>query len=72
MLREPQQNGFTLAQYRFHLTPRETLEMPATNKGTTLRGGFGTLFRRLVCIDLRLEGAACDLQDLSGFLGEVT
>ena len=72
MLREPQQNGFTLAQYRFRLTPRETLEMPATNKGTTLRGGFGTLFRRLVCIDLRLECAACDLQDLSGFLGEVT
>ena len=62
MLREHQQNSFTLAQYRFHLTPREALEMPATNKGTTIRGGFGTIFRRLVCIDLRLECAACDLR----------
>ena len=62
MLREPQQNSFTLAQYRFHLTPKESLEMPATNKGTTIRGGFGTSFRRLVCVDLGRECAACDLR----------
>lgn len=33
MPREPQQNSFTLAQYRFHLTPKESLEVPALNKG---------------------------------------
>ena len=36
--------------------------MPPFNKGTTIRGGFGTVFRRLVCIDLRLECAACELR----------
>jgi hypothetical protein len=51
-----------LQHYRFHLTPLESLEMPAVNKGSTIRGGFGTAFRRLVCIDMRLECAACDLR----------
>jgi len=54
--------GFSLALYRFHLTPQEPLEMPAMGKGTVIRGGFGAAFRRLVCIDLRLECAACDLR----------
>jgi CRISPR-associated endoribonuclease Cas6 len=53
---------FTFAHYRFHLIPREPLEMPMFNKGATIRGGFGTAFRRLVCIDLRLDCAACDLR----------
>lgn len=53
---------FTLAHYRFHLLPRESLEVPPFNKGTTIRGGFGAAFRRLVCIDLRLDCAACDLR----------
>ncbi len=53
---------FTFAHYRFHLTPREPLELPLRNKGTTIRGGFGAAFRRLVCIDLRLDCAACDLR----------
>jgi len=53
---------FTLAHYRFHLTPREPLEMPAFSKGSTIRGGFGSAFRRLVCIDLNLDCAACDLR----------
>ncbi|MCS6926972.1 MAG: hypothetical protein NZ578_13815 [Candidatus Binatia bacterium] len=53
---------FTFAHYRFQLLPREPLEMPPRNKGTTIRGGFGTAFRRLVCIDLRLDCAACDLR----------
>lgn len=54
--------GFTFAHYRFQLLPREPLEMPVRNKGTTIRGGFGAAFRRLVCIDLRLDCAACDLR----------
>jgi hypothetical protein len=53
---------FTFALLRFQLVPQEPLAMPATGKGSTIRGGFGTLFRRLVCIDLRLECAACDLR----------
>jgi hypothetical protein len=53
---------FSLAHYRFHLRPEEPLVMPPFNKGTTIRGGFGTAFRRLVCIDLQLECAACDLR----------
>ena len=36
--------------------------MPALGKGTTLRGGFGTMFRRLVCVDLRLDCTNCDLR----------
>ncbi len=53
---------FVLAHYRLHLAPQEPLELPAFNKGQTIRGGFGTLFRRLVCIDLRLECATCELR----------
>jgi len=55
-------HAFALAHYRFHLTAREPLELPPFNKGSTIRGGFGTAFRRLVCIDLRLDCAACDLR----------
>ncbi|MGH7963273.1 MAG: CRISPR system precrRNA processing endoribonuclease RAMP protein Cas6 [Candidatus Binatia bacterium] len=62
MTPELERCDFTFAHYRFHLTPREPLEMPAMGKGTTIRGGFGTAFRRLVCIDLRLDCAACDLR----------
>ncbi len=61
-MQEHYENRFTFAHYRFHLTPLEPLEMPAGNKGSSIRGGFGTIFRRLVCIDLRLECAACNLR----------
>jgi hypothetical protein len=62
MMQESREDRFTFAHYRFHLTPLEPLEMPAGNKGSTIRGGFGAAFRRLVCIDLGLECAACDLR----------
>lgn len=55
-------NHFTFAHYRFQLLPEEPLAMPPFNKGTTIRGGFGAAFRRLVCIDLRLECAQCELR----------
>jgi CRISPR-associated endoribonuclease Cas6 len=61
-MQEGCEDQFTFARYRFHLTPLEPLEMPVGNKGSTIRGGFGTVFRRLVCIDLRLECAACELR----------
>src|SRR5690348_17073778 len=60
-----QQNDFahfSLAHYRFHLAPEGPLEMPPFNKGTAIRGGFGTAFRRLVCIDLHLDCAQCELR----------
>lgn len=59
---ENYENRFAFAHYRFYLTPLEPLEMPAANKGSTIRGGFGAAFRRLVCIDLNLDCAACDLR----------
>src|SRR5262245_7182396 len=62
MMQEHDEGRFVFAHYRFHLTPLEPLEMPAGNKGSTIRGGFGTAFRRLVCIDLNLDCAACDLR----------
>ena len=55
-------SSFIFAHYRFTLRPQESLQMPAFSKGTTLRGGFGTMFRRLVCIDLRLDCATCELR----------
>lgn len=55
-------SDFTFAHYRFHFIPQAALELPSLNKGSTIRGGFGTVFRRLVCIDLRLECGACELR----------
>jgi hypothetical protein len=54
--------AFTFAHYRFTLSPQQPLEMPAHSKGNTIRGGFGTAFRRLVCIDLTLDCTNCDLR----------
>jgi CRISPR/Cas system endoribonuclease Cas6 (RAMP superfamily) len=53
---------FPLAHYRFHLRPEEPLAMPPFNKGATIRGEFGTAFRRLVCIDLALDCVRCELR----------
>ncbi len=37
------------AEFRFHITLREPLFLPARNKGNVLRGAFGTMLRRLCC-----------------------
>jgi CRISPR-associated endoribonuclease Cas6 len=52
----------SLLHSRFYLIPRTPLELPPLNKGVSIRGGFGTAFRRLVCVDLRLDCAACELR----------
>jgi CRISPR-associated endoribonuclease Cas6 len=39
---------FELARYRFVIEPLETLMLPEY-KGSTFRGGFGTVFRRVAC-----------------------
>ncbi|MGE0826743.1 MAG: CRISPR system precrRNA processing endoribonuclease RAMP protein Cas6 [Candidatus Binatia bacterium] len=53
---------FRFAQYRLSLIPQEPLTLPTHSKGNTIRGGFGTVFRRLVCVDLRLDCAVCELR----------
>ena len=48
---------------RLRLEPRETLKLPAHNKGNTLRGAFGTSFRRLVCVPECRTARACPLAE---------
>ena len=38
-----------LQHFRFCLEPKAPLHMPAYNKGNVIRGGFGSVFRRIVC-----------------------
>lgn len=48
---------------RLALKPRETLKLPAQNKGNTLRGAFGSSFRRLVCVPECRNAQACPLAE---------
>jgi hypothetical protein len=48
-----------LSCYRLTLEARERIELPRMNKGITLRGAFGTVFRRLVCHDTKSECMGC-------------
>jgi hypothetical protein len=52
----------TLSHLRFHLVPEQPLQLPAYNKGNSLRGGFGGAFRKLVCVDMHWECADCSLR----------
>ena len=54
--------AFPLSRLRLHLVPEQPLHLPTHNKGNSLRGGFGSAFRKLVCVDLRWECAACSLR----------
>ena len=47
--------SFCFSQFRFTLSPVEILHLPRY-KGSTLRGGFGTAFKRMVCI---VKGQSC-------------
>jgi len=51
-----------LARLRLHLAPEQPRQLPRVNKGNTLRGWFGSAFRKLVCVDLRRERAECTLR----------
>jgi len=53
---------FTLSHLRLSLAPETPLRLPMHNKGNALRGGFGSAFRKLVCVDLRWECAECTLR----------
>jgi len=51
-----------LAKYRFTLRARETLILPAY-KGSTLRGGFGSVFHKLICVNKNKDCSNCLLRD---------
>ncbi|MDI6698478.1 MAG: CRISPR system precrRNA processing endoribonuclease RAMP protein Cas6 [Candidatus Saccharicenans sp.] len=52
-----------LAKYKFVITPKEDLELPPY-KGSTLRGGFGSTFRKISCIDRNKSSCkGCLLKD---------
>jgi hypothetical protein len=40
---------FSIHHFRVHLEPKAALHMPAYNKGNVIRGGFGSMFLRIVC-----------------------
>jgi hypothetical protein len=54
-------NNFSLAKYRLTFLPQEKLLLPAHNKGNTLRGAFGSIFKNIVCIDYKLDCYQCSL-----------
>jgi hypothetical protein len=56
-------SNFTLSHVRFTLLARDRIRIPRMNKGITLRGGFGTAFRSLVCVDRQ---ATCDSCRIAG------
>jgi len=45
----PELTTFRFARFRLQLKPKGTLLLPAY-KGSTLRGGFGQVFRRIACL----------------------
>jgi CRISPR-associated endoribonuclease Cas6 len=53
---------FKFAKFRFHLHPREKIYLPYY-KGSALRGGFGNIFKRTVCINYERECNKCVLQE---------
>jgi len=55
-------NQLALAKYRFTLRARETLVLPPY-KGSTLRGGFGFVFRKVICISKNRNCPTCLLRD---------
>jgi hypothetical protein len=50
--------------YRLVLEAIDRIELPRLNKGITLRGAFGTVFRRLVCHDTDIDCRECSLHRL--------
>ena len=50
-------DNFRIAKYRFTLEPLEELLLPPY-KGSTLRGGFGSVFKRTVCFQKDVQ--TCD------------
>ncbi|MGQ9800144.1 MAG: hypothetical protein ACUVRL_00530 [Candidatus Saccharicenans sp.] len=52
-----------LAKYEFLIVPEDILELPSY-KGSTFRGGFGSVFRNICCLDKKnVSCKACLLKD---------
>lgn len=61
-MEEMEFRDFAFSVYRLTLEARERIELTRLNRGITLRGAFGTVFRRLVCHDLKTQcGPSCPL-----------
>ncbi len=58
----PLMRDFRVARYWLVLVAKERLFMPAY-KGSTFRGGFGSVFRRITCSQRGQECAPCLLRD---------
>jgi|YelNatPaOPRAMG01_1025707.scaffolds.fasta_scaffold21274_3 hypothetical protein len=56
--------GLQFGLFRFTISPGQPLQVPATNKGNMLRGGFGHVFRRLCCVPQCPEAKRCVLGTL--------
>jgi hypothetical protein len=56
--------SFSLHHFRFHLAPEAPLHLPAYNKGSVIRGGFGSTFRRIVCYSGCQEPETCELRNV--------
>jgi len=52
--------GFSFARYRFIIEPTQVLILPYY-KGSTFRGGLGSVFRRLVCVNTGEDCQDCIL-----------
>ncbi|NOZ70139.1 MAG: CRISPR system precrRNA processing endoribonuclease RAMP protein Cas6 [Deferribacteres bacterium] len=53
---------FPFTRFEFYIRPEEPLILPSY-KGSTLRGGFGNAFRRIVCAVRSKECGGCILKD---------
>ncbi|MBW2087258.1 MAG: CRISPR system precrRNA processing endoribonuclease RAMP protein Cas6 [Deltaproteobacteria bacterium] len=53
--------NFNFCVYRLTLEAVEKIELARLNKGITLRGAFGSIFRRLVCHDLNTRCHHCPM-----------
>jgi len=54
--------GFKFAKFRFYLRPLGKIYLPRY-KGSALRGGFGNIFKKTVCMNNRRECNECMLQE---------
>jgi hypothetical protein len=54
-------NHFKLAQFQFFLKAQDRIRLPAY-KGSTLRGGFGYAFKKIVCVNKEKICESCMLK----------
>jgi len=53
--------NFKFAKFRFYLQPRDKIHLPYF-EGSTLRGGFGHIFKEVVCISKERDCSRCILK----------